>query len=85
MKGCILQDNVSLKSMDTSGLLDILRPSRASSGRADANRAPPGRTMGDREPSSIGLKSLLEGVEELWDNSEYTEEFSVENFVHRLS
>lgn len=83
----MLQDNVSLNSMDTSSLLDILhRPSQnpASQNNGQAtNRYPavPAKPRG----KSNSLKAILEGVEELWDNSEYAEEFSVENFVQKLA
>lgn len=72
----VLQDNVSLKNMDTSSLLDILhRPSQSQGGGAQAAA----------KASGSGMKALLEGVEELWDNTEYAEEFSVDNFVQGLT
>lgn len=73
--------------MDTSSLLDILhRPSQAP-GQGAVEQVSNGQqaTASKLKAPSTGLKALLEGVEELWDNSEYAEEFSVDNFVQRLT
>ena len=32
-----------------------------------------------------GLKSVLEGLEELWDENQYAEEFSLQNFTSKMS
>lgn len=32
-----------------------------------------------------GLKAVLEGLEELWDQNQYAEEFSLDAFVSKLS
>lgn len=64
--------------MDTSSLLDILhRPGQPTTGQAP-NAAP-------QKGASNGIKAILEGVEELWDNSQYTEEFSLDNYVQKLA
>ena len=72
--------------MDTSSLLDILhRPSQVS-GPQGNKQAENGQSAGSTKPKgNNSLKSIMEGVEELWDNSEYAEEFSVDNFLQKLS
>lgn len=32
-----------------------------------------------------GLKSMLNGLEELWDQSQYNEEYNLDQFVARLN
>ncbi len=32
-----------------------------------------------------GLKSVLEGLEDLWDENQYSEEFSLQSFTTKLS
>lgn len=32
-----------------------------------------------------GMKSVLEGLEELWDENQYAEEFGLEGFMSKLS
>ena len=32
-----------------------------------------------------GLKSVLEGLDELWDENQYAEEFGLEGFMSKLS
>lgn len=83
----MLQDNVSLKNMDTSSLLDILhRPSHSSGPNSNGQPANGVSAVAGKPKGKAGsLKSILEGVEELWDNSEYAEEFSVDNFVQKLA
>ena len=83
----MLQDNVSLKNMDTSSLLDILHHPSQSSGLNSNGQPANGISASGGKPKGKagGLKSILEGVEELWDNSEYAEEFSVDNFVQKLA
>jgi TATA-binding protein-associated factor len=83
----LLQDNVSLSSMGTGTLLDILnRPSNDTNAAANKTE----ETATDIAQSSAksgvqgGLKSVLEGLEEMWDDSQYAEEFSLDSFVKKL-
>ena len=32
-----------------------------------------------------GLKAMLNGLEELWDQSQYSEEYNLDQFVSRLN
>ena len=79
-----MQDNVSLKHMDTSSLLDILHRPSQSTGPLNNGQTANGHPARPQSKSS-SLKSILDGVEELWDNSEYAEEFSVDNFLQKLA
>ena len=36
-------------------------------------------------PKKGGLKSVLEGLEELWDEAQYAEEFSLDTFMAKLA
>ena len=72
--------------MNTSGLLDILhRPSQtgalASHPLASDSAL---ATAAQSKSKPGGLKAMLEGLEEMWDNTHYAEEFSVDNFVKKL-
>lgn len=41
---------------------------------------------GDGRPKkAAGLKAVLEGLEELWDENQYAEEFSLDSFVEKLA
>eukprot|EP00850_Spirogloea_muscicola_P017052 SM000143S00717 [mRNA] locus=s143:72474:80669:- [translate_table: standard] len=71
--------NASLSSMDTTHLLDIF------SGHA-VDEATPALSMASRgaKAAGDGLKAVLGGLEELWDESQYTEEYTLTNFISRL-
>eukprot|EP00850_Spirogloea_muscicola_P014835 SM000109S14149 [mRNA] locus=s109:214433:222842:- [translate_table: standard] len=71
--------NASLSSMDTTHLLDIF------SGQA-VDEATPALPMASRDAKGAGdgLKAVLGSLEELWDESQYTEEYTLTNFISRL-
>eukprot|EP00850_Spirogloea_muscicola_P020021 SM000205S06228 [mRNA] locus=s205:236164:244326:- [translate_table: standard] len=71
--------NASLSSMDTTHLLDIF------SGQA-VDEATPALPMASRgaKGAGDGLKAVLGSLEELWDESQYTEEYTLTNFISRL-
>ena len=69
----ITQDNSSLQSMDTSQLFDLFN---ADSGKQEKKKPD------DNKPSSA--KSILENMEELWDTSQYEEEYNLDNFMVSL-
>ncbi|XP_027098373.1 TATA-binding protein-associated factor BTAF1 isoform X1 [Coffea arabica] len=79
-------DNASLKTMNTDQLLDLFTPaengkgpriSRTSTENLDGETKLPG--------SSRGLKKILGGLEELWDQSQYTEEYDLSQFLAKLN
>ncbi|KAG8375288.1 hypothetical protein BUALT_Bualt10G0084800 [Buddleja alternifolia] len=78
-------DNASMNTMNTDQLLDLFtsaegkkgaRMSR-SSNATDGDTKLPGRGK--------GLKSILGGLEELWDQSQYTEEYNLNHFLAKLN
>lgn len=45
------------------------------------------RERGDRSPSTSGkasMKSVLEGLGELWDQQQYDTEYNLDTFIHSL-
>ena len=83
-----LQDNISLSNMNTGNLLDLLHRSDNSLAAAAPQPADPAGSA-VLEASNAGMKSgglnaVLEGLEELWDENQYAEEFSLDTFVNKL-
>eukprot|EP00884_Botryococcus_braunii_P013723 jgi/Botrbrau1/22351/Bobra.0002s0029.1 len=87
----INQDNVSLKGMDTSQLLDLFAlkkdvPKPSVTGAPEEEAAEAGAAAAAGAGAKKGsLKAVLEGLEELWDQNQYAEEFSLDTFVSKLS
>ncbi|RAL50435.1 hypothetical protein DM860_016902 [Cuscuta australis] len=78
-------DNSSLKTMNTDQLLDLFTP-------ADGKKAPNVSDRSDKfegEPKvsrgGKGLKAILGGLEDLWDQSQYTEEYNLSHFLAKLN
>ncbi|CAN6448955.1 unnamed protein product [Victoria cruziana] len=81
-------DNASLKTMNTDQLLDLF--TSAGTGKKGAGK--PGASDADQDmidkKTSVGgkgLKAMLNNLEELWDQSQYTEEYDVSQFLGRLN
>ncbi|KAK3272667.1 btaf1 RNA polymerase II, B-TFIID transcription factor-associated, 170kDa [Cymbomonas tetramitiformis] len=78
------QDNMSLSSMDTGQLLDLF----AVSGKEGAAKGPAdAATLADNASggkAKSGLKAMLNGLEELWDENQYAEEFALEGFKEKV-
>lgn len=81
-------ENASLNSMDTTQLLDLFT---VSGGGKVVDRV---RHNEDEQDLSVttaaagsgkGLKAMLNGLEELWDQSQYNEEYNLNQFVARLN
>lgn len=80
-------DNASLKTMNTDQLLDLFTPAensrkgglklKNSDGNSNENQKASG--------SGKGLKAILNGLEELWDQSQYTEEYNLDQFLSKLN
>ncbi|CAH9101648.1 unnamed protein product [Cuscuta epithymum] len=79
-------DNSSLKTMNTDQLLDLFTP-------ADGKKAPNAsertddKLEGEQKWSrgGKGLKAILGGLEDLWDQSQYTEEYNLSHFLAKLN
>lgn len=81
-------ENASLNSMDTTQLLDLFTPSATSRKIASSLKKSEGYEVSSNANAigaGKGLKTMLNGLEELWDQSQYTEEYNVGQFVARLS
>ncbi|XP_051151489.1 TATA-binding protein-associated factor BTAF1 isoform X2 [Andrographis paniculata] len=77
-------DNASMTTMNTDQLLDLFtsaegkqvsKTSKSSQGDPDAKLPVKGK----------GLKAILGGLEELWDQSQYTEEYNLNQFLAKLN
>ncbi|KAJ4974502.1 hypothetical protein NE237_007676 [Protea cynaroides] len=79
-------ENSSLKTMNTDQLLDLftsaetIRKGTAVSKSSDGNFDGEAKSIGGK-----GLKAILGGLEELWDQSQYTEEYNLNQFLAKLN
>lgn len=80
-------ENASLKTMNTDQLLDLftstpasrkasVRPSCSSGEESKESKGKSGRK---------GLKSILSGLDELWDQSQYADEYDLNQFLAKLN
>ena len=88
------EENSSLKSMDTNQLLDLMNYSGTGSDGSHGGSAGGTDVVGlDGEVPSKGgkggdkkgLKSVLDGLGELWDEEEYQEEYNMDSFLAQLN
>jgi TATA-binding protein-associated factor len=75
----ISQDNSSLQSMGTNQLLDLFTLDENKKGKNAA--AASSNESGEKE----GVKAMVEGLEELWDEKQYEDEYNLDNFMSSLS
>ncbi|CAK9157861.1 unnamed protein product [Ilex paraguariensis] len=79
-------ENASLKTMNTDQLLDLFMSAESKKG---ANTSKISDENFDGQPKlsgrGKGLKAILGGLEELWDQSQYSEEYNLSNFLGKLS
>jgi TATA-binding protein-associated factor len=79
-------ENVSLNTMDTTQLLDLFTVS-GNAGKVGTSHK--GGEDDSEAAASVGatkgLKAILNNLEELWDQSQYTEEYNLGQFVARLN
>ncbi|KAJ9089533.1 TATA-binding protein-associated factor mot1 [Entomophthora muscae] len=83
------QQNSGLASMGTNQLLDLFSPTDQNSAGISATSAENG--AGDDAAAAAaaslggtGFKQALEGLEKLWDEKQYEEEFDLDNFISGL-
>ncbi|KAG4966687.1 hypothetical protein JHK87_032338 [Glycine soja] len=83
----INSENASMKTMNTDQLLDLFASAETSKKGASVVKSPENNSDGDAKlvGSGKGLKSILGGLEELWDQSQYTEEYNLSLFLARLN
>jgi TATA-binding protein-associated factor len=87
-------ENASLQSMDLSQLLDLFNYSAAPAAPAAPAQQPaeldqfgalpemPGKQK--KKKKKTGLQAVLAELDELWDESQYAEEFNLDNFLRSL-
>ncbi|XP_058072193.1 TATA-binding protein-associated factor BTAF1 [Magnolia sinica] len=80
-------ENASMKTMNTGQLLDLFTPVQASKKGTSHSKSANGSL--DEDPKSMGggkgLKAILNGLDELWDQSQYTEEYNLSQFLAKLN
>ncbi|KAJ4851194.1 btaf1 RNA polymerase II, B-TFIID transcription factor-associated [Turnera subulata] len=80
-------ENASLKTMNTDQLLDLFGSAETSNKGAMTTMPSEGNL--DVDPKLMGtkkgLKAILGGLEELWDQSQYTEEYNLSQFLAKLN
>ncbi|CAL9077601.1 TATA-binding protein-associated factor BTAF1 isoform X2 [Musa acuminata AAA Group] len=80
-------ENASLKTMNTDQLLDLFASSPTIQMGTSASNSSAGNT--DKDPKSAvtgrGLKAILNGLGELWDQSQYENEYNLNQFLEKLN
>jgi TATA-binding protein-associated factor len=77
-------DNVSLRNMDTGQLLGLFGSAEDKGKAAPAAGSQEAAAEATAAAGGKGLKAVLAGLEELWDESQYAEEFSLDGFMGKL-
>ena len=79
-------DNASMSAMDTGQMLELFTAEKGA--KLGKDGAPvteqKGAAAAAAGAASGGLSNIVNGLEELWDASQYDEEFSVDDFVANL-
>ncbi|MCL7026697.1 hypothetical protein MKW94_014094 [Papaver nudicaule] len=81
-------ENTSMKTMNTDQLLDLFTPAQAGKKTNTAvTKNSDGTFEGEAKSAGVGkgLKAILGGLEELWDQSQYTEEYNLSQFLAKLN
>lgn len=81
----INSENASLKTMNTDQLLDLFTPADTKKGASTSKISENNDGLPKVPGSSKGLKAILGGLEELWDQSQYTEEYNLSQFLAKLN
>ncbi|XP_063444326.1 TATA-binding protein-associated factor 172-like [Mytilus trossulus] len=75
----ISQENASLQSMGTDQLLDLFSLDEKNKGEKIA-----GSSQGDKWNKKESMQTVIESLGELWDESQYEKEYSLDNFMESL-
>ncbi|KAL6965449.1 btaf1 RNA polymerase II, B-TFIID transcription factor-associated, 170kDa, partial [Sarracenia purpurea var. burkii] len=80
-------ENASLKTMNTDQLLDLFTLAGTKKGGATGSKGSDVNLDGDSKFAGTGrgLKAVLGGLEELWDESQYNEEYNLSEFLAKLN
>jgi TATA-binding protein-associated factor len=77
------EDNMSMKTMDTSQLLDLFAAPGAAASRSGQQGAGAGQE-GVAKSGKSGLAQMLQSMGDLWDDSQYESEFDMRAFLGKL-
>ncbi|KAI7752503.1 hypothetical protein M8C21_015854 [Ambrosia artemisiifolia] len=78
-------ENASLKTMNTDQLLDLFTPADTKKGASTSKSSENNDGLPKVPGGGKGLKAVLGGLEELWDQSQYTEEYNLSQFLAKLN
>eukprot|EP01088_Endostelium_zonatum_P006947 TRINITY_DN1909_c0_g1_i1.p1 TRINITY_DN1909_c0_g1~~TRINITY_DN1909_c0_g1_i1.p1 ORF type:complete len:942 (-),score=280.99 TRINITY_DN1909_c0_g1_i1:21-2822(-) len=80
------EDNSSIRTMDTNQLLDLFNYSgEGGAGGVGKGEEEEGDKEGGAGGKATGLSSVVQGLEELWDESQYQEEYDLGHFLGKLN
>ena len=80
----ISADNASLTTMGTDQLLDLFTLDEGSKGSSAAPGSSRSGTGGGGDRRE-GIKAILEGLGELWDEAQYESEYDINTFMKSLA
>ncbi|CAG8745338.1 10452_t:CDS:1, partial [Acaulospora colombiana] len=78
------QQNSGLQSMDTEQILDLFNVTSDKSGQKSANNSSVNNGGLGSKGKKISTKNVLDGLENLWDDSQY-EDLNLDNFIESLN
>lgn len=80
-------ENASMKTMNTDQLLDLFTSAQTGNKGAAPVKNSEGTIEGGIKSAGVGkgVKAILGGLEELWDQSQYTEEYDLNQFLAKLN
>ena len=77
-------DNASMSAMDTGQMLELFTAEKGAKLGKDGAPVAKGAAAAAAGAASGGLANIVNGLEEMWDETQYAEEFSVDDFVDKL-
>ena len=79
-------DNMSLSAMDTGQMLELFTTDKGGKAGKDEGAAAKegGAAAVAADAVSGGMKAALAGLDELWDENQYKEEFALDGFIKSL-
>mmetsp|Transcript_11790 Transcript_11790/g.47593 ORF Transcript_11790/g.47593 Transcript_11790/m.47593 type:complete len:566 (-) Transcript_11790:190-1887(-) len=80
----VTKDNSSINTMDTNQLLDLFNYSDAPAQKAAGGEGAVDELGNVKTKKATGLKAVMADLEELWDESQYEEEYNLSAFLETL-
>lgn len=77
-------DNASMSAMDTGQMLELFTAEKGAKLGKDGEPVAKGAAAAAVGAASGGLANIVNGLEEMWDEAQYAEEFDVDDFVSKL-